>query len=371
MKDKLITIKTCTFSQAELIKTKLESEGIECYLENTNLIQPDIATGVKVRIKETDMIKSAKIINQISDNLDEFSKKEIKIKHIKKILLPIDFSDYSKIVCEFALGIAKQINAEIKLFHAYFTPVINTEPFDESYTYNLNIDKIFGNIEIEAKKNIKKFSNDLKNKIKKDNISGVKISYSLSCGKASTEIINMSEKYKPDIIILGSKGKGENINDIIGSVTAKIIENAKVPVLVIPDKFEYKGIDKIKNLMYATNFDKSDYNSIYKLINIISPFNIKTYCVHVGSDKQNLWNKVNMDKLNEHIIKRYKQYNIECDLIENEDILDGIEEYVTNKKIGIISLTTHKRNLFSKILKPSLAKKMVFHTNIPLLVFHT
>jgi nucleotide-binding universal stress UspA family protein len=39
-------------------------------------------------------------------------------------------------------------------------------------------------------------------------------------------------------------------------------------------------------------------------------------------------------------------------------------------QIDIISLTTHRRNLFARIFSPSIARKMLFHTDTPMLVLN-
>ena len=90
----------------------------------------------------------------------------------------------------------------------------------------------------------------LKEKIENDNIQGVKLDYYLIRGIASEEIIAKSMDYNPDVIIIGTRGHGEKENDLIGSVTSKIIEDTQVPVLVIPEDSLYQGISTV-NVMYT------------------------------------------------------------------------------------------------------------------------
>jgi hypothetical protein len=42
-----------------------------------------------------------------------------------------------------------------------------------------------------------------------------------------------------------------------------------------------------------------------------------------------------------------------------------------DQPVSAVSLTTHRRNLIEKLFYPSVAKKMFFHTRVPLLVFHS
>ena len=372
MEDKLITIAVHNYARAEILRTRLEAEGIECYLKNINLIHSVISGGVKVRVNSRDLEIALRIVEKVSEHFkDEYQEEQSEtLRSVQRILVPIDFSDYSVNACRYAIGLAEKLNAEIKLMHVYYNPVVNSMPLTDTYYYQVNMDEIIREIELRAKSNMEEFYLELKEKIERENMEGVKIDYALVRGIASDEIIAKSEEYKPDVIIIGTRGQGEKENDLIGSVTAKIIEDTKVPVLVIPEDSIYSGIATI-NILYATNFDDSDYKALKKLMNIISPFDIRLYCVHIGTQDSNVWDKVKMDSLKEKIMSQYKDYDIECSIMEEEDFLKGVQDLIREKKIDIVSLVTHKRNLISKILNPSVARKVLFHTNIPFLVFHS
>ena len=78
-----------------------------------------------------------------------------------------------------------------------------------------------------------------------------------------------------------------------------------------------------------------------------------------------------MDNLKKQFVEDLKNYKVVCDITENDDIFEGIEEYIDKKDIDLLALTTHKRGMFEKLFDPGITAKMLFHTNIPLLVFHS
>ena len=92
MEDKLVTLAIHTFEKAQILKTILETEGIEVYIHNVNQIQPVVSAGVRVRIKESDLPHALRIIE---DNkwFEEPKEEEAKVNAVKKVLIPIDFSD--------------------------------------------------------------------------------------------------------------------------------------------------------------------------------------------------------------------------------------------------------------------------------------
>lgn len=112
MEDKLVTLAIHTFEKAQILKTILETEGIEVYIHNVNQIQPVVSAGVRVRIKESDLPHALRIIE---DNkwFEEPKEEEAKVNAVKKVLIPIDFSDYSAKACELGINYAHAVGAEV------------------------------------------------------------------------------------------------------------------------------------------------------------------------------------------------------------------------------------------------------------------
>ena len=91
MEDKLVTLAIHTFEKAQILKTLLETEGIETYIHNVNQIQPVVSAGVRVRIKESDLPHALRIIED-SRWLEEAADEQAE-PHERCILIPVDFSE--------------------------------------------------------------------------------------------------------------------------------------------------------------------------------------------------------------------------------------------------------------------------------------
>lgn len=372
MEDKVITIISCPYSRAHLIKGQLEAEGIECFLSNINLVQPDIATGVNVRINKSDASRAYTIIEEMKDHFGADKLKAIKhLKDIRRILLPVDFSEFSLVAIDYAIGLAQILKAEVKLFYSYYNPVIGSELNLDGQALNLQMDSVINNLAEEARIQMKNLKSEIQKRIQQQNLSNVKLSYTLDTGSPEEVILRQINNYKPGIVIMGTKGRGESSYNILGSVTQKIIEKAKIPVLTVPEKSKFKGVDFENKVMYATNFDPSDFKSLRKLMTLVRPFNMKIKLVHFSTKESLSLDVAKMDHLRQHFLKEYKEFNISCDTIINTNIVEGMQTYIEENKIDLIALTTHKRGMIDRLFNPSLTKKMLFHSNIPLLVFHS
>lgn len=372
MEDQIVTLTTCTYSRAQLIKARLESEGIECFLAHTNLIQADIATGVEVKISEADINEAYFLLEQMKSLSGEGKRETLKkMRAIRRILVPVDFSETSINACSFALGLAQKLKAEVKLLHSYFNPIISTEPYLEGQTVNYLMDSLVGTVEKEARKKISELRDNLKLQIRKENIRNVKVSYSLERGIPENVILNSIQTYKPGIVIMGSRGTKQNTNSYIGNVTKKVIDHAEIPVLLIPEKSIFSGMEYMTNVLYATNFERSDFKAMRKLFTLIRPFDMHVHVVHISVNDAKSLDQARMESLNKHVDEFYPDYKVSCDVIRREDIIQGLQEYIEKHEIDLIALTTRKRGVIERLFNPSIAKKMVFHSYIPVLIFHS
>jgi len=373
MDSKIITLVVLSNEKAQMLKLLLEKEGVECFFEHQNLIQGAVSMGVNVKIKEEDFTKALPVLeNLIHDKLQAEKVYEEKEPDDKvRILLPIDFSDYSRKAADFAIDLAQKVDAEITVFHTFYDPMLNTLPFPDTFMYNVDTEELVLEIQEKAEEGMAEFKKYIEGKNAGLGDNKVVLKYEMTKGIAEEEIMNFSRDYEPWLIIMGTRGKDRKSIDLIGSVTAEVIDMARYPVLVIPEDFDYKGLDHIKKVLYTTSFDEADFKALEILEKFLRPWNVKIICVHVEEKDHSKWDEVRMAGLNEYMKKTYKNTDVVCDLIESDDFLEGIEAYVKDHEIDFISITTKRRSFISRMFNPSVAKKMLFHSTTPMLVFHS
>ncbi len=369
MEDNLVTVAIHTYEKAQILKSVLEANGIEAYIHNVNQIQPVVSAGVRVRIKESDLAKALCIIEEM--NNAEVVEKALEEKHKKHpILIPIDFSDYSVKACEFGFGLAHTLQTEVVLLHAYFAPSFGAMPIGDVINYEIGQDEETLKFVIDkVNKEMEKLTKEIKEKIKNGSLPDVKFKHVLREGIPEEEIIRYSKKHTPLIIIMGTRGKNQKDIDLIGSVTAEIIERSRVPVLAIPENNSVDSFDHIRNIAYATNFDEKDLIAFEKLMQLMKPFRFRMHFIHFDQ-KENAWTEIKLSGIKEYFSKFYPDQEIEYHILRGNDILNVFDEFVHHNKIDVLSLTTHKRNIFTRLFNPSIARKMVFHSDTPMLVFH-
>ena len=316
------------------------------------------------------MEKALEIIDQVNKKYGpEFQEPDDMVSAIRRILVPIDFSPFALNAARYAVHVAKQKQAELVLVHAFFNPIVSPWGYDNTYIYPSSVTDALNEIEEHATRGMTKFVSDLRQYMEEKDLLDITLTTRLVGGIAEETILELAENENFDLIVLGAKGKSRS-DYWYGSVTAKIMQKAKIPVLAIPENSTYKD-EMFKRIMYATNFDKSDGPAIRMLLNIARPLDVHVHVVHIDTTNENPFAKYDLTHFKEKYAGIPEDVPMDFDLIKNDNQVKGIEQYIKEKEIDIISLTTHKRNLITSILKPSVARELLFQTSIPLLVFHS
>lgn len=366
--DKLITIAIYTYEKAQIIKSILESEGIPVMIQNVNLIQPVISSGVRVRINEKDLPHALQILEQYPLMKEgEAADPELK-EHPKHILIPIDFSDYSMKACQIGFDFAHKIGADVMLFHAYFSPYYpGAIPLTDSINYDLNEEEALKQVQERVNREIECFTDTLHDKIKTGELPEVAFSYTLREGIPEDEINLFSKSYKPVLIIMGTRGKNQKELDLIGSVTAEVLDSSRFPVFAIPENIVFPSMEKVKNIAFFVCFDQKELIALDVFMRLMKNFDFSLNFIHIAN-KQDTWDEIKLAGIRDYFKKQYPDYEACYSFVDDDDFLDGMEKFIRESHIDILVLSTRKRNIFARLFNPGIAHKMLFHTDTPLMV---
>lgn len=367
MEEKLVTLAILTYSKAQILKHVLENENIEAYIHNVNLIQPIVSSGVRLRIKEHDLPRALKIVES-SAWLSEDAITEKKDGKQQKILIPVDFSDYSLKACEFGFNFAKEFNAEAILLHVYFSPIyMSSLPYGDTFNYQIAEEEYIRDIIQVVHKELNTLADKIKEKVSSGNFPDVKYSCLLREGIPEEEILRYSKDNNPIMTIMGTRGKNQKDIDLIGSVTAEVIDRSRISVLAIPENTSFKTFNEIKKVAFVTNFDQRDLIAFDNLIGAFKPFEFSVSFIHLAEIKDT-WDEIKLAGIKDYFQKQYPNLEIYYDIVKEDNILSNFDKYIVEKQIDVIALTSYKRNLFARLFNPSIARKMIFHTDTLLLI---
>ncbi|SHE84813.1 Nucleotide-binding universal stress protein, UspA family [Bacteroides faecichinchillae] len=370
MEDKLVTLAILTYTKAQILKNVLENEGIETYIHNVNQIQPVVSSGVRLRIKESDLPRVLKITESSTWLAESIvGEKDPKIeKQSNKILIPVDFSDYSIKACEFGFKLANVEDSEVILLHVYFTPIYASSlPYGDVFNYQIGDEESVKIIIQKVHSDLEILSDKIKKKIASGEFPNIKYTCILREGIPEEEILRYVKEQHPKVIIMGTRGKNQKDIDLIGSVTAEVIERSRTAVLAIPENTPFKQFNDAKRIAFLTNFDQRDLIAFETFFNAWKAFHFSVSFIHLAESKDT-WNEIKLAGIKEYFHKQYPGLEIHYDVVMNDNLLKGLDQYIKDHQIDIITMTSYKRNIFARLFNPGIARKMLFHSDTPLLV---
>jgi len=154
------------------------------------------------------------------------------MQFIKNILVPIDFSDYSKNALKYAVQFAKQFDAKIFLIYVV-EPIIYPADFSMGQVAlpSMDID-LHSRAEVELKNLAKIFTDSV-----------VQIKTIIKTGKPFVEINDYAAEKNIDLIIIATHGHTGVEHILFGSTAEKVVRKAPCPVLTLREPikgFQFK-----------------------------------------------------------------------------------------------------------------------------------
>lgn len=275
---------------------------------------------------------------------------------MKKIIVPVDFSEYSENALRTGAYFAKKYNADLLVLHMLDIPSIS---INKSGAYLQQETGFF--IEL-AKSNFEDFLN-------KDYLEGVNVSTIIKHYKLFDEINRIAKIENVDLIVMGSKGASGLKGFFIGSNTEKVVRNSEIPVLVTK---EQPILTDFKTGFFATNLSIDEVPTYRKIKKFFNSLNIKLNLLHVNTptksfkssgeierDAVQFLNKVdgNLDALKD--VNYVADYTIE----------QGIINFANVSGSDLIAMATHGRRGISHLFEGSISEDVANRSTLPVITF--
>jgi nucleotide-binding universal stress UspA family protein len=366
MEDKLVTLAIRTYQRAQMIKTVLEENGIDTVIHNLNLEHPEMAVGVRVRIKESDLPRALKIVEEMESAWER--EPATGSTSTPQVLIPIDFAEMIQKVPDFGFHFADILGAEVVFMYVYFSPAFTISSSNELSTYSISDSELLRRIISSANADVENMTNLIHARIAKGELPNIPFRFELKEGVPEDQILDYCKKNKPALVVMGTHGKKLS-GGLIGSVTAEVMESCASPVFAVPELMTLQSTDEIKRVAFLTNFDQKDLIAIDRVISLLASDNLEMYFIH-ASEKNEPWSEVMLAGIKLYFSNHYPQVITNYELLKAADSPELINNYLHDHQINVLAFNTRRRNLFSRLFNPGLAYKMVLNSDIPLFVSH-
>ncbi|ESU25804.1 hypothetical protein FLJC2902T_29940 [Flavobacterium limnosediminis JC2902] len=272
---------------------------------------------------------------------------------MKKILFPTDFSKTADNAFVYVLNLAKAYDAEVVVLHTFVLPNLAYTQIPQ------NLMTVYESMEINQFENFKDYVPHLRELAEKHNMNTVKMSHVLKHGDLLENIKGIIKEEHIDLVVMGTKGATGLEKVFLGSNTGNAIANLSVPVLAVPEEAEFI---RIKNIGFTTKFSERDNVSLMKVINFATMFRAVVKCLTVKTDDFDV-----SDERMEYWKKNFKSEPVEFILVSHNDVKQTVLDFVDNRDIDILVMSSRKRNFFEDLFTRSFAQKLSYHIKKPIL----
>ncbi|MEP1093808.1 MAG: universal stress protein [Cyclobacteriaceae bacterium] len=272
---------------------------------------------------------------------------------MKKILVPVDFSEVSNNAVDFAVNLAEKFNAELTLMHSvsfqYFA--------DFQYHIHEDVRKMINEAKGEARDKIDAIIGSLK--------SDIDVLGHVGSNNLIDEIREMISRHDFDLVVVGTHGSHGWKEFLTGSNTEKIVRRISIPVIAVPAKVTSTDIRKILVPLDLREIRRGFFDEVAKLqrsfsaalefVWIKTPHNIESDEI-VTQELTIL--------LKEQGVENFS-FSIDHEIFPS----DGILKHAKETAADMIAMATHGRRGISHWLSGSLTEDTLNHIHIPVWAF--
>ncbi|WP_191859034.1 universal stress protein [Hanstruepera ponticola] len=275
---------------------------------------------------------------------------------MKKIIVPIDFSEYSDYALETAAMLAKKNNAEILALHMLeMSEAILTKGENEMQMETVFFLKL-------AEKRFNEF-------LDKDYLEGLKVTPIVKHFKVFSEVNEVAKEQGADLVVMGSHGTSGIKEFFIGSNTEKVVRYSEVPVLVIKHN---PILTEFDNVVFACDFSEESVSAYINAKNMFESLQSKMHMIYVNLPSENFRSTAEMEG---KVVSFLKKADGNLDNLSNVTYVSDytVEKGITNfsNLVGadLIAIATHGRKGLAHFFEGSISEDIANHSTLPVMTF--
>ena len=270
------------------------------------------------------------------------------------LLIPIDFSENADRILIAAKAMADKSETILLILHAYQPPVPD-----------LTIPAGAGMIPYPADLE-ETFRNRLDEYVATARAQGYLAEAIWTMGGIHPAVFEAIKEHNPDMVVLGRSGTGGFLDRLLGSSATHIGLDANCPVLIVPPQATPK---KFREIVYATQLEYDENDILRRAFPLFNKLGARVSFIKIDSDAQP--DVQPSQQYMDHITQEFSITDEDFVVHKSDSVLQGIEDYCDEIKADLLVMSTRRRGFLEAfITNPSMTKRMIVDTHIPLLVYH-
>lgn len=271
---------------------------------------------------------------------------------MKKIIVPVDFSEYSENALKVAASIARKQGAQIVAVHMMgLSDAVLTKDSSSS---------------MEGMFYVKLSQKRFEEFLDKEYLEGLTVHQTVKNYKVFSELDEVAQEHEAGLIVMGSHGSSGLSEVFVGSNTEKVVRTAQTPVLVIKDDKDFI----VSKAVFACDFKEETIPAFHKAMAFFDLLDIETKLVYINLPGEKYLSTKKIEERIVNFIIQLKNVTLgleEIAIYGDYTVEKGIFNYAQRVKADIISLPTHGRRGLAHFFSGSIGEDIVNHSKLPVL----
>ncbi|WP_242158264.1 universal stress protein [Aestuariivivens sediminis] len=275
---------------------------------------------------------------------------------MKKIIVPVDFSDYSEYALKAAAKLAKTYNAELLVLH-----MLEMSDIMLTASEGLQSQKALYFFKLAEQK--------FEDFINKDYLKGVTVTPIVKHFKVFSEVNDVAQKHHADIIVMGSHGASGVKEFFVGSNTERVVRHSEIPVLVVKKDLLEINFEVV---VYACNFQEESIASYIKATKLFEKMKSKMYLVHVNLPNDRFKSSIEIERNVTNFLNKADGNLDRLDsvfYVSDYTVEDGILNFSNKVGADLIAMPTHGKKGIAHFFEGSISEDVANHATLPVITF--
>lgn len=272
-------------------------------------------------------------------------------KYMKTLIVATDFSAIAKNATQYAMDMARAIQANVHLLHVYQLPAN------------------YGTMDIpvsmpEWEQGTEDLMAGLKKQLEQDNGGQVAVSTEVRTGSFMLELVAVCERLQPYAVIMGCKGSTAAERLLFGTHAISAMKHLTWPVITVPMEAKFNAIKKIGLACDLAEPEKTvPLDGISRLV---TDFNATLHVLNTGKDQVY---DPQLLSASGWLGGKLKDVQHKFHFIKG-DTEEAILHFAEKNDVDLLVILPQRHSFLDALIYKSHTKQFVLHSHIPLMALH-
>lgn len=274
---------------------------------------------------------------------------------MRSVLILTDFSEAAFRAAEYACSLADQLQIKrVILYHAYEMMIV---PTDVPVPPVKSDEELY----LESMEELGLMRDRLRSMLP-DTVAMDMLAENIFSPGAVNQ---RCQEEKIDLVVMGVSGKSGLDRLMAGSITARMLEKARFPLLMVPEETVVGR--EVKTIVFATDLKNVDAIPVVQLYSFLDAFNAEVHVVNAGPATVHEYVPESRKEAVSDLHKLLDKYPSSFYYIDGDNIADSILTFAGEHRASLIIAIPKTHHLFSALFHKSVSKRLAYNSRVPLL----